>query len=216
MKRHAAGFQLSTILAGLLLLAPALSQAGPTAAGKKKKQAPPPAKATQGFIVYTEAKSPGNHFIPSGWMGDTSDLSISDSEVLRPHSGRTCIKVGYKAQGSAGWGGIYWQNPANNWGTRPGVGYDLSQYKKLTFWARGDKGGEVLSEVKVGGIKGQYPDSDETSMKNLILSDQWTQYTVDLQGKDLNYIIGGLCVVFTKDSNPSGAVIYLDDIIFTK
>ena len=97
-------------------------------------------------------------------MGDTSDISFSDTETMRPHAGRTCIKFGYQAQGGGGWAGIFWQNPANNWGSRPGAGYDLSRYKKLTFWARGEKGGEVLTEVKVGGIKGEHPDSSETSI----------------------------------------------------
>lgn len=211
---------LSAALAIPLVFAPAASNAGPTASGKKKKKPVAAAKSesapAQGFNVYTEAKHQGNHFLPSGWMGDTSDISFSDTETMRPHAGRTCIKFGYQAQGGGGWAGIFWQNPANNWGSRPGAGYDLSRYKKLTFWARGEKGGEVLTEVKVGGIKGEHPDSSETSMKNVILTDQWVQYTIDLEGKDLSYIIGGFCVVFARDTNPSGAVVYLDDVAFVK
>jgi hypothetical protein len=207
---------LSAVLSASLALAPA-AFAGPTASGRKKKKAAPAAEApVQGFNVYTEAKHQGNHFLPSGWMGDISDITFADTETMKPHSGRTSIKMGYGARGGGGWAGIFWQNPANNWGTRSGAGYDLSRYKKLVFWARGEKGGEVLAEVKVGGIKGEYPDSSETSIKNLILSDQWVQYTIDLEGKDLSYIIGGFCVVFARDTNPSGAVVYLDDIAFVK
>jgi hypothetical protein len=193
-----------------LLLAPAFAVAGPSASGAKKKDSAP----AQSFSVYSEAKHAGNHFIPSGWMGDTSDLLYSDAETNKPRSGRSCIKVGYKGQGGSGWAGIFWQNPANNWGARANSGFDLSKYSKLTFWARGEKGGEVLSEVKVGGIKGDFPDSDEVVSRNLILSDQWTQYSIDLEGRDMSYIIGGFCVVFSKNSNPSGATVYLDDIAF--
>ena len=45
---------------------------------------------------------------------------------------------------SDGWGGVVWQNPANNWGDKPG-GWNLTGAKKLSFWARGDKGGEKVT-----------------------------------------------------------------------
>jgi hypothetical protein len=70
--------------------------------------------------------------------------------------------------------------------------------------------------VKVGGIKGTYPDSDEVSVKNVVLTDQWQSYSVDLNGADLSYIIGGFCVVMARDANPNGAVVYLDDINYVK
>lgn len=179
-----------------------------------------PAKKTAGgftsLSVYTDAKATSNNFTPSGWMGDLSDLSFTDADTNRPHAGKTGIRIGYKAQGAGGWSGIYWQNPQNNWGTKANSGLDLTGAKKLVFWARGEKGGEVLAEVKVGGIKGTYADSDEISVKNVVLTDQWQSYFVDLTGADLSYIIGGFCVVMARDSNPNGAVVYLDDISFTK
>jgi hypothetical protein len=218
MKNITRAVSLATLSLSLLMAGASGVEAGRPQPGVKKKAAPAAkaAAAPVGFNVFTEAKHPGNHFVPSGWMGDISDISFSDAETVRPRAGRSCIKMGYKAQGGAGWAGIFWQNPANNWGTKQGAGFDLSQYKKLTFWARGDKGGEVMTEVKVGGIKGEFPDSAEISQRNLILSDQWTQYTIDLEGSDLSHIIGGFCVVFAKDTNPAGAVVYLDDIIYTK
>lgn len=201
------------LMAAALILAPSFSFA--KAKKAMKKSAPRENTSTaQAFNVYTEARDKDNHFIPSGWMGDTSDISYSDNETMQPHSGRTCIKMAYKAEGGSGWAGIFWQNPANNWGARPASGFDLSKFKKLVFWARGENGGEVLSEVKVGGIKGEYPDSDEVSTKNLILSDKWTKYSIDLTGGDFSYVIGGFCVVFAQNTNPSGAVVYLDDIAF--
>jgi len=36
--------------------------------------------------------------------------------------------------------------------------------KKLSFWARGDKGGEKIAEFKVGGITGEHGDSDSASI----------------------------------------------------
>ena len=72
------------------------------------------------FYVYKDKGFPGNHFIPSGWMGDSQDIVFNDVSMEDPHSGRTCIKIAYSpdASGGARWVGIYWQNPANNWGSK--------------------------------------------------------------------------------------------------
>src|SRR5437879_997800 len=94
---------------------------------KDAKSAPKGAKDTHSpFAVYTEDKKYKNHFIPSGWMGDYNDIKFNDKSTTAAHDGRTCIKISYTAQETqgAGWAGIFWQNPANNWGVRDG-GYDL-------------------------------------------------------------------------------------------
>ncbi len=114
------------------------------------------------------------------------------------------------AQG-AGWMGIYWQNPANNWGTVD-AGFDLAKAAKFTFWARGADGGERIEEFKMGGIMGEFSDSDGAGIGPVVLTKDWTQYTIDLAGKDLSYIIGGFCWATNADANPEGAVFYLDEI----
>ena len=163
--------------------------------------------------VYTDAKSPDNHFIPSGWMGDYGDMKFNDKFMEKPHGGTTSIQIIYnnKATQGARWAGIYWQNPPNNWGTRPG-GYDLTGAKKLTFWARGDKGGERIEEFKIGGITGEYADSDVAGIGPVVLTTDWQQFTIDLEGKDLSSISGGFCWATNLDVNPDGATFYLDDI----
>ena len=167
------------------------------------------------FPVYTDAKSPDNHFIPSGWMGDYGDIKFDDKCLTNPHSGTTSIKITYTAQATQGarWAGIYWQNPPNNWGTRPG-GYDLSGAKKLTFWARGENGGERIEEFKIGGITGEYADSDVAGIGPVVLTTEWQQFTIDLEGKDLSSISGGFCWATNLDVNPKGCTFYLDDIKF--
>ncbi|QAT16271.1 hypothetical protein BU251_00210 [Candidatus Velamenicoccus archaeovorus] len=167
------------------------------------------------FPVYTDAKSPDNHYIPSGWMGDFGDLSMDDKYMGDPHSGSTSIKFVYTAKKTQnqGWAGVYWQNPANNWGSKKG-GFDLTGLNKLTLWMRGDKGGEVIDKIAVGGIKGTYPDTTEVSVGPIELTTTWTPYTVNLAGKDLSYINGALCWVANADSNPNGATFYIDDIKF--
>ncbi|MDP6685774.1 MAG: hypothetical protein QGI05_02350 [Candidatus Omnitrophota bacterium] len=165
------------------------------------------------FPVYTDGRSPDNHYIASGYMGDYSDVGIDQSSFETPHSGTTCIKIVYKANVSQGarWTGVYWQNPANNWGDRQG-GFDLTGATKVSFWARGEKGQERIEEFKIGGITGLYPDSDIAGIGPVLLTTEWKEYTIDLRGKDLSYISGGFCWATNLDVNPEGVTFYLDDI----
>ncbi len=165
------------------------------------------------FPIYTDGRSPDNHYIASGYMGDYSDISISASCFDDPHSGTTCIKIVYSNAVSQGarWVGIYWQNPANNWGDRQG-GFDLTGATKLSFWVKGELGGERIEEFKLGGITGLYPDSDIAGIGPVLLTDEWKQYEIDLRGKDLSYISGGFALATNIDVNPEGATFYLDDI----
>ena len=170
-------------------------------------------KSFKVFPVYTDGRSPDNHYIPSGYMGDYSDVSIDTSSFDNPHSGTTCIKIVYSNAASQGarWAGVYWQNPANNWGDRKG-GFDLTGATKLTFWARGEKGGERIEEFKLGGITGTYPDSDIAGIGPVLLTQEWKEYQIDLRGKDMSYISGGFCWSTNLDVNPDGVTFYLDDI----
>ena len=165
------------------------------------------------FKIYTDGSSPDNHYVPSGWMGDFGDLKTDEKFMTNPQAGTTCIKIVYtnKATQGARWAGIYWQNPPNNWGTRPG-GYNLNGAKKLTFWARGEKGDERIEEFKIGGITGEYADTDVAGIGPVILTKEWKEYTIDLEGKDLSSISGGFAWSTNLDVNPNGATFYLDEI----
>jgi len=172
-----------------------------------------PAASFKIFPVYTDGRSPDNHYIASGYMGDHSDIKIDASSFDNPHSGTTCIKIVYTNDVSQGarWGGVHWQNPANNWGDRQG-GFDLTGATKLTFWARGEYGGERIEEFKIGGITGMYSDSDVAGIGPVLLTAEWKKYEIDLRGKDLSYISGGFAWSTNIDVNPDGATFYLDDI----
>ncbi len=167
------------------------------------------------FYVYADANSVKNHFIPSGWMGDYGDIKYEGACPENPYSGNTCIKINYCSCGyqGAGWAGIFWQSQANNWGYVD-AGYNLSKASKLTFWARGAKGGECVEGFKVGGISGAFPDSDIVSSGPLVLNKEWTQYTLDLKDKNMSYITGGFCWVAKINENKEESTIYLDEIKF--
>jgi len=111
------------------------------------------------------------------------------------------------------WAGVYWQFPGNHWGDRKG-GYDLTGAKKLSFWARGDLGGEVINEAKIGGISGKFRDSDTAGIGPITLSKEWQQFVINLEGVDLSYISGGFCWSTNLDLNKNGCTFYLDDIAY--
>jgi len=53
-------------------------------------------------------------------------------------------------------------------------------------------------------------------MGPVTLGKEWKKYTIDLAGKNLSNIIGGFAWSASRDDNPDGFVIYLDDIRFEK
>ena len=203
--------KLVSLLLLSLVVASGVSFAAPKFKAKDKKSV----SSFKEFKVYVQDASKENHFIPSGWMGDTGDLGCNLACLESPKKEKSCIKISYSAKKTQGqgWAGIFWQNPANNWGDKKG-GYDLTGATKLTFWARGAKGGEKIAEFKVGGITGEYPDSDSASIESIVLTKEWREYTIDLKGKDLSYVVGGFCFALSKKDNPNGCVFYLDNISY--
>lgn len=195
----------------IMVFAVSLLTASVVLAAKPK---PKPTPAADTFNVYTNKGDRGNHFAPSGWMGDYGDLKYAE-DTENPADGKSDIKITYSAKGTQGanWAGIFWQQPPNNWGDKPG-GYDLSAKKRLTFWARGEKGGEKIATFKVGGITGEHGDSDAQEIGPITLEKTWTKYTIDLKDKNLVHIIGGFCYSASRDDNPEGFTIHLDEIRF--
>jgi len=171
----------------------------------------PQERAALAFYVYADYKSPLNHFYPSGWMGDTRDLAFDQSYTKNVYAGKHCIKVVYNPRGGNRWAGIYWQQPANNWGDKQG-GFDLSKATYITFWMKGETGNEQLAEVRIGGLKGHFPDSTTAFKKNIKLTKNWKLYFIDLRGKDTSYIAGGFSFVVNKRQNPNGCTFYIDEV----
>ena len=164
-------------------------------------------KAALPLTIYAEAggKVP---FIPSGYMGNVGAIKMDPLWSVGPHSGKTCLKVSYTA--SSKWGGVVWQNPANNWGDKPG-GWNLTGAKTLTFWARGDRGGEVVTFL-FGLVGKDKPNADTGSGKldSVALTKQWKKYAIDLKGKNLSHIVTGFAWTLGAPGHPE--TFYLDDV----
>ncbi len=176
-----------------------------------------PEKSFHPFIIYQD-KTSSNRYVPSGYMPTGECIKMDDGWTQDCKEGKTCIKAVYDVACSAKsrrWAGVYWLNPADNWGDHKG-GYNLTGAQKLVFWAKGDKGTEQIAEFKVGGIgiNREFPDSDTASIGPVILSKDWRQYSIDLRDKDLSYISGGFAWVANADANAESCVFYIDDIHF--
>jgi glucan 1,3-beta-glucosidase len=154
-------------------------------------------------------------YIPSGYMGDINDIKRTKSANTGIY--RNISKIDLSAPSSPYWAGIYWQYPANNWGSEPGL--KLYEPKRLTFYARGENGGEKV-EFKIGGISDNFTDSIYPALSldgngsATRLTREWTQYLIDLEGQDSSSVIGGFCCVANRDNNPNGCVFYVSNIQF--
>jgi len=145
-------------------------------------------------------------FAASGFMGDGANpgaivLANAPTDCPARAPGNPvgkCSKFTYtpvnagnpQAFMPAGWGGVYWQAPANNWGTLPGQHIEAGA-TKVTFYAAGAKGGEVVSFI-AGGIMGTaYQDPPKVELGNQVLTTTMTAYSIDLTGLTYEGIIGG-------------------------
>lgn len=170
--------------------------------------APPPAmrKAHLPLNLTSEDGSDAP-FVASGYMGNTGAISINET-TDNPRSGKAALKVQYKESGN--WGGVVWQSPANDWGEKPG-GFDFTGAKKMSFWARGDKGGETVTfGYGIIGKDKKYFDSAKGTLKDVQLTTDWKQYQFDLSGQDLSHIKSGFYWTLGGQGNP--ITFYLDDI----
>jgi exo-beta-1,3-glucanase (GH17 family) len=190
--------------------------------------ASPVAPSASVFYIYSDADVSTNHFVPSGYMGDTGDISVNEAWPTNPHSGSASIKVTYNPLGAGPnacnykapckWAGVYWLNPPNNWGTQANAGIDLSGYMRLTFWARSEVGAHI--EFGIGGVGGAHPDSLQPARSTgaIALTAQWQPYTINLANADLSYLIGGFFWSTSWSENGIGVdnrkivEFYLDDI----
>jgi hypothetical protein len=165
-----------------------------------------PAAPAAKLVVYSDGMS-ASPYVASGWMGNQRAIRFDDKCAVRPHAGSTCMKLQYLAPDQ--WGGIIWQDPPDDWGDRPG-GSDLTGATRLTFWARGATGGEKVKFL-FGVIKREKPYFDTAAGElDVVLTTEWTQYSIDLTGKDLSRIKSGFGWTLAGQGKP--LTFYVDDV----
>lgn len=158
-------------------------------------------------VVYADDVVPNWH--PSGWMGNHGAIKVDPAYTVNPRSGLVSFKVDYLAPD--GFAGIAWQYPPNDWGDLPAA-FNATGAKKLSFWARGDKGGEKV-EFKFGILdkSKKFPDSASGGIQ-VTLTPEWKQYSIDVEGLDLSTIKTGFVWSLAGQGKP--LTFFLDDIKF--
>lgn len=165
--------------------------------------------------------------IPAGWMSggvDPEPYIKLEGSPGNCHTGADCLQITYRPGG--GWGGFYWwpltcgeSGTPDAWDrvTEGTCGVNVleaggfSAVNRLTFWARGDRGGEVV-EFKIGAV--DVEPMPGRSLGKVTLEPTWEQYEINLENLDLTNAIGLFLWVAADDTNPQGAVFHLDDIQF--
>lgn len=143
-------------------------------------------------------------------MGNAKAMKLDEESKSNPHSGLTCLKFDFTA--NDGWGGIVWQSPPNDWGDKPG-GWDISGAKHLTFWARGDQGGEVATfQLGILGSDKKFSDSAHGKLESVSLTNKWQKFQIDIAGKNLTRIKTGFVINVASQGKPT--TIYVDDISY--
>ncbi len=190
----------------------------------------------QSMVVYRDFGDTENHFTQKAKMSGVDDRLVMDMDENwrdNPHSGESCIRC-QQVVSAADWGGWLFLNgwlaegetvPRLNDGKADGQGLDLSGAQALSFWARGERGGESVEFFTCGfGYDGEwgnriapFPDSAGKHTRGYIeLEDEWREYTIDLTDADMSYIVCGFGYVLAGGKSTLGDnVFYLDDIRFT-
>lgn len=169
----------------------------------------------------------GTQFIPAGYMGCVNNINVDPAWKGDPNSEPTCYKFSYTTTCPKRWAGVYWTNTTHgdgaNFGQLPGIDLSGNDYSKITFYAKGGKGGEVI-EFGAFGVDNTRTDSlfqykdlcPKTTVKDRVvtLENKWKKYTIELNCKDLSSVVGGFYWSVSWDSHPAGLVFYIDDIQF--
>jgi len=160
-------------------------------------------------------------YFPSGWMGNVTGVKGTGTLVVERQAvtieGKYTLetRLEFKQGAEKGWAGIYWQHPDNNWGDEPGL--DLTGAKRISFYARGERGGEIVEFIS-GGINSgkKYKDMFKESTGLIPLTKEWTKYTIDLsrfKNKELSNVIGAFAWVASGGFDNEGRVtVYIADL----
>lgn len=148
----------------------------------------------------------------SGYMGDGENQLLQDTNecaATRPGTAKgDCHKFTW-TPGAAGWAGVWWQYPDGNWGTNASVsGFEVpAGATSLSFYAWGGTGGEVVSFLVGMSVA---VDGFTLEMKDVALTAEPKQYTIDLSRVRYQKVVGGFGWVAGGRTTP--LVLFIDDI----
>ena len=184
--------------------------------------------------VYRDFGDTENHFTQKALMAGTDVLLVHNMDENwsdNPCEGGSCIRCEQILR-EGDWGGWLFLNgwlpdgsntPQLNDGNMPGQGLDLTGAERLSFWARGEKGGEKVEFFTCGfgytgpsSVNVEFHDScPKQSLGTITLTDSWKEYIIDLSGLDLSSIALGFGYALAGTVSDIGPrAFYLDEIRF--
>jgi hypothetical protein len=156
-------------------------------------------------------------YVAAGFMGDGEKgpqfLSVVRNCTDSPHSPPTCQKWTYKP-GPEGFAAVAYQSPPNNWGGLPGKNLSGAGFTRVSWFARGTKGGEQVQFLAGGNTNptNRYQASFTVTGDFVTLTTEWKEYSLSLAGHDLSMVVSAFGWAATSAGNPNGCVFYVDSI----
>jgi hypothetical protein len=145
-------------------------------------------------------------------IGAKRRIRLEKAEQTQAHSPPEAWRIEFDEKG--GFAGICWKNRAGNEGEAPGDDLSGAGYRRISFWAKGAAGGEIV-EFRAGGlghVKTRYRETFDVTAGKLKLSPSWTEHSIYVSNADLSSVMTPFCALFHQEDNPAKTVIYLDDI----
>lgn len=166
--------------------------------------------------VYSDWLSDASRFVPSLWMGDTDKVDVFACDRSAFHEGEMAIRAAFSPDGAQGWAGVAWQAPASD--AAAPAGRDLGTFDRLSFWVKGERGGEVV-EFQVGGAGAADDPRRDTlrparSSGPLVLSPDWQPVSIEIGAADRRRVTTGFAWFASRCQNARPIAFFLDDIRF--
>ncbi|MBN1897594.1 MAG: SBBP repeat-containing protein [Spirochaetes bacterium] len=176
------------------------------------------------YIYYNEWQNENpvpNHYTPMLWPGDWSTGSNPDFGWTSDYqSPGTCLKVTFTFSNGGGQG-IYWNEPQGVDVSAPGIGYDLTGAKRLTFKIKGDANylnNELFVSIgNAGDSCGLVQNVDNSGGDRFNVTTDWVQHYIPLLlggGRNMSHVRVGFNIGagWKGGSTTTTATVYIDDI----
>lgn len=154
----------------------------------------------------------GTTFPVTESIGAKRRIHLEKVGAAEAHSGPEGWQLQFEK--TSDFGGVCWKNRAGNEGEFPGADLSGGKYRRISFWAKGQKGGEIV-EFRAGGlghIKTRHRDTFDVTAGKIKLAPSWNEYAIYVSDADLSSVMTPFCALFHSEDNSEGAIIYLDDI----
>lgn len=100
-------------------------------------------------------------------------------------------KFSFNNNCSGNYTGARWLYPEGNWGDEPGINLTKYNFKKITFYVKGETGKEKVNFGAGGNYERDYKDSFKVLRKEDPLPNYWVKREISLENENLSHVISG-------------------------